>query len=357
LKDVHRVSEDIYQQRIRRATPKPGDLILAREAPAGNVAIVREDQQVCLGQRTVHLRPNKKHVDPDYLCYYLLAPGQQGRLLAGETGATARHVNMADIRKLKVDNLPELKVQHKIGQFLAKVDDLIANNSERIALLEDAARQIYKEWFVRLRFPGYEKLKIEDGIPRGWERKPVNQIAKIMSGGTPRTTKGEYWDGEIPFFTPKDIVDHTFVLRTERTITEDGLRNCNSALFEPGTIFITARGTVGALNIAAVPMAMSQSSFALKGNDGIGTYFLYSALQANTEQFKQHAVGAVFDAIVLDAFKAARILMPTNQLFDLFEAKVSPMFNQILNLLQQSERLKMARDLLLPRLMSGKVTI
>src|SRR5690606_19578403 len=99
LDGVYRVSDDTYTTWTQRAVPQPGDLILAREAPAGNVAVVKEGELVCLGQRTVHLRPDRTKVDPDFLCYLLLTPLYQGRLLAAETGATAKHVNMRDIRR------------------------------------------------------------------------------------------------------------------------------------------------------------------------------------------------------------------------------------------------------------------
>lgn len=118
LNGVNRVSEETYAIWTQRAVPEAGDLILAREAPAGNVAIIKEGQKVCLGQRTVHLRPNKTVVDPDFLCYFLLAPIQQGKLLAGETGATAKHVNMADIRRLELSNLPDLQIQKKAGALI-----------------------------------------------------------------------------------------------------------------------------------------------------------------------------------------------------------------------------------------------
>ena len=124
LDGVNRGSEHIYTEWTKRAVPEPGDLILAREAPAGNVAIIREGQTVCLGQRTVHLRPDQEKVDPDFLCYYLLAPRQQGALLAGETGVTAGHVNMRDIRRLKLGTLPTVPEQKKCGQIIAAYDDL-----------------------------------------------------------------------------------------------------------------------------------------------------------------------------------------------------------------------------------------
>lgn len=150
LEGVNRVSEAVYEEWTQRAVPLAGDLILAREAPAGNVAVIKEGQIVCLGQRTVHLRPNRLKVDSDFLCYYLLAPKQQGNLLAGETGATAKHVNMRDIRRLPLGRLPNVKTQVAAANTIAAYDDLIENNRKRITLLEEAARLLYREWFAYL---------------------------------------------------------------------------------------------------------------------------------------------------------------------------------------------------------------
>jgi type I restriction enzyme S subunit len=185
LEGVNRVSQDVYDEWTRRAEPLPGDLIMAREAPAGNVAIIKEGQTVCLGQRTVHLRPDRNKVDPDFFCYFLLAPKQQGALLAGETGATAGHVNMRDIRRLNLGKLPEKHAQKKVGQIISAYDDLIENNRRRIALLEAAARMLYREWFVHFRFPGHEHVKIVDGTPAGWEAQPAS-IAFEVNPSTPR---------------------------------------------------------------------------------------------------------------------------------------------------------------------------
>ena len=158
LDGVYRVSEDTYKEWTRRAVPEANDLVLAREAPAGNVAIIKNGQQVCLGQRTVHLRPDPNQVDPDFLCYFLLTPQQQGLLLAGETGATAKHVNMKDIRRLSLKHLPGIEVQQRIGAILSTYDELIENNRRRIQLLEEASRLLYREWYVHLRFPGHEHV-------------------------------------------------------------------------------------------------------------------------------------------------------------------------------------------------------
>ena len=187
----------------KRAIPEPGDLIVAREAPAGNVAIIGEGQTVCLGQRTVHLRLYHEKVDPNFLCYYLLAPRQQGALLAGETGATT-HVNMRDIRRLKLGSLPTLPTQRKFGQILSAYDDLIENNLRRIALLEEAARLLYREWFVHFRFPGHEHVKIKDGLPEGWDRHTVSDLADIFRGRSYRSSELVDSDGQ-PFINLKCV--------------------------------------------------------------------------------------------------------------------------------------------------------
>ncbi|UYJ31087.1 MAG: restriction endonuclease subunit S [Oscillospiraceae bacterium] len=147
LAGVHRVSENVYNQRNERAVPKVDDLILAREAPVGNVAIIRKGQQVCLGQRTVLIRPNKKYVDPDYLVYYLLSPELQHKLLSSANGATVSHLNMSSIRSLEVQ-VPEIEVQKRIGAILARIDDKIELNSTINENLEQQAQALFKAWFV-----------------------------------------------------------------------------------------------------------------------------------------------------------------------------------------------------------------
>ena len=136
--------------------------------------------------------------------------------------------------------LPELSTQERIASILSAYDDLIENNRRRIQLLEQAARLLYKEWFVHLRFLGHEQVKIKDGVPEGWKKKTAFEAMDILSGGTPKTNVPGYWGGGIPFFTPKDATGCLYAFSTERTLTEDGLRNCNSRLYPKDTVFIAA---------------------------------------------------------------------------------------------------------------------
>lgn len=181
LDNVHRVSKEVYDKRNARAVPQNDDIILAREAPAGNVAIIKNDVKVCLGQRTVLIRPDKEKVYPDYLVYYILAPQQQYNLLGTANGATVAHVNIPVIKKLPV-NLPILETQIKIADILKTYDDLIENNQKQIKLLEESAQRLYKEWFVDFHFPGNENKEIVDGMPEGWEKRSLGEELKIIRG-------------------------------------------------------------------------------------------------------------------------------------------------------------------------------
>jgi len=264
---------------------------------------------------------------------------------------------MSDIRKLPLENLPNLTTQQAIGNILATIDDLIENNNRRMTLLDDAARQLYREWFIRLRFPGYEHTPVVDGVPEGWERKSALEAMDIMSGGTPKTTNPDYWDGDIPFYTPKDATGSIWVGDTERTVTERGLSTCNSKLYSRETVFISARGTVGKLNMAQRPMAMSQSCYALVGKPPLTQPFVYAAMEAADKMLRQQAVGAVFDAIIVDTFKRINLLVPDEQMANLFDDYTRPLYEQVGVLSLQNQKLRAARDLLLPRLMGGEITV
>jgi type I restriction enzyme S subunit len=361
LEGVNRVSEETYRQWTQRAVPRAGDLILAREAPVGNVAIIPSNLKVCLGQRTVLIRPNRKFVEPDYLVYLLLGNEIQAKIHSLSNGATVHHLNMSDIRDLGLPDLPPLPIQHKIADILSAYDNLIENNQRRIAILEEMARSLYHEWFVKFHFPGHEQVKMVKSklgrIPEGWDIVSFSDIAEVLSGGTPKTTIPEYWNGDIPFYTPKDAPDSFFVTETEKTITEQGLTTCNSRLYPPNTVFITARGTVGRTALNAVDMAMNQSCYALKGREGMSQLFIFMHLQNSIRHLKQTATGAVFETIIVDTFKWLQIVKPPQEHIDAFTEKVTPIFSQILNLTRRNANLRRTRDLLLPKLISGEIDV
>ena len=187
LDGVNRVSEETYQEWSKRAIPQADDLILAREAPVGNVAIIPKNLKVCLGQRTVLIRPDKNKVSPMFLVYFLLGDEIQSKLLGHSTGATVSHLNMRDIRNLELPKLSSLPTQRKIATVLSAYDDLIENNTRRIEILEEMAQAIYREWFAEFRFPGHEQVPMVESelglIPQGWEVKKVEEFVTNHIGG------------------------------------------------------------------------------------------------------------------------------------------------------------------------------
>ena len=145
---------------------------------------------------------------------------------------------------------------------------------------------------------------------RGGQQSVLQTSWTSCRGGTPKTSIASFWDGEVPFFTPKDATGTPFVLETEKAMTEEGLRSCNSQLYPAETLFITARGTVGKLNLALVPMAMNQSCYALRSKSHVGQRYMYLALKAAIQQVQATATGAVFDAIIVATFDRIPFLLP-----------------------------------------------
>ncbi len=327
----------------------PG-VITGRYGTLGEVFFVKEDYWPL--NTALYVRDFKGN-DPRFTAYFLKS------VLTGTTSnkAAVPGVNRNDLHARKVCVTTDAGVQTAIASILSAYDDLIENNRRRIQLLEQAARLLYKEWFVHLRFPGHEHVTITDGVPEGWDKKTAFDVMDVLSGGTPKTKVPDYWNGGIPFFTPKDAADCAYAFNTEKTLTEDGLQNCNSKLYPKHTVFITARGTVGKINLAQTDMAMNQSCYALRAGPPINQYYLYFALVDGVEQFRSRAVGAVFDAIIRDTFKLIPFVVPDSKLIRAFTDYASPILHQIDILSNETRKLHQARDLLLPRLMNEEVAV
>ena len=289
---------------------------------------------------------------PRYVYYFL----QMMHLEQYNAGVGVPTLNQNHLHSLKI-KIHEKKLQQKIASILSAYDCLIENNTRRIRLLEQMAENLYKEWFIRFRFPEHEKVEMVNGLPKGWERTIASSIIDVMSGGTPKTDHPEFYGGNIPFYTPKDANDSIFVYNTLTNITEEGLTHCNSQLYPRNTLIITARGTVGKLNLLAVPMAMNQSCFALQFKQKENPFFLYYAIRTEIAKLKKIANGGVFDTIVVKSFDHIKLIIPTRSLMDNFNLKVYSILEQVRNLSYQNQLLTRQRDLLLPRLMSGKLEV
>ena len=330
-------------------------VLLAGNNASGNYTAKYYKGKFNAYQRTYIIESaNEEELNIRYLCYAL---NQQLRLLKTmSSGSTTKFLTVRMLDNLDIP-LPSINIQTEIVNILSAYDDLIENNQKQIKLLEEAAQRLYKEWFVDLRFPGHENTKITDGVPKGWRKYKFSDTTSIMGGGTPKTDVKEFYNGNIPFYTPKDSDDSFFAFDTITHISQSGLDNCNSQLYPVNTIIITARGTVGKTTILAVPMAMNQSCYALKCDELNSPYYLFFSLKNEVAALKTMSNGGVFNTIIVKTFDSICLIAPTQDVLNMFEASVSPIMEQIKTKARQNIILTEARDRLLPKLMSGEIEL
>ncbi|TBY75801.1 restriction endonuclease subunit S [Rhizobium leguminosarum bv. viciae] len=341
-----------------------GDLLVAMteqgEGLLGSAAFVPSGKQ-CLHNQRLGLVSPKTGVEVDlrYVYYLLNSRNVRQQIRATASGAKVRHTSPTRIYAVTTPKY-SLAAQRRIASILGAYDDLIDVNRRRIVVLEQMARGVFEEWFVRFRFPGHKEVPVRDTpdgpLPAGWHLGPFTEIAEVLSGGTPKKEKPEYWGGGIPFFTPRDAPTTAWVFDTLANVTDAGVKNCNSKLYAKDTVFITARGTVGKVALAAEPMAMNQSCYALLGK-GFPQFFLFSFTQFASERLQAMSNGAVFDTIIIDTFRKLLLPIPPIMLSRQYEEKITPLIELSRVVTASNKNLAAARDLLLPRLISGQLSV
>ncbi|MCZ2126564.1 MAG: restriction endonuclease subunit S [Anaerolineales bacterium] len=306
-----------------------------------------------------------KEIDPKYL-YYLITRKDITNYLqrvAVNNVSAYPSINPDDLGVMEFIIPNDLRTQKKIADVLSALDAKIELNARVNAELESLAKTIYDYWFVQFAphksagggLVWNEELKRE--IPLGWEADNIMRLGDLLGGGTPKTSEPSYWGGNIPFFTPKDADDSIFVLNTMDYITKAGLESCSSRLYPKGTIFITARGTVGKINVASQDMAMNQSCYAIQAKPEINYYFLHQHSMHLVQYLKAKSNGSIFDAIVSNDIKLTPIVIPPLLLIQKFGEHIKDLYEKILVNKQESQALTEVRDWLLPLLMNGQVKV
>ncbi len=302
------------------------------------------------------IRANKE-VDNKYLYYLLLQQNFFDYVMIGAKGTKMPRGDKQHIMNWKV-TLPSLPTQQKIANILSSLDDKIEVNRRINEQLEELAQALFKSWFVDFEpFKDGAFVESELGmIPDGWKVGKFTDIVEIKGGGTPKTDIAEYWNGDIPFFTPKDVND-VFCISTEKNITDLGLSKCSSKLYNKNTVFITARGTVGKVCMAGRNMAMNQTCYALIGKEIFGQHYIYMQTISIVERIKKKANGAVFSAITTRDFDSEKIIIPSLEIVNDYLMKIEPLYESILHNQQEIHHLTTLRDTLLPKLMSGEIDV
>lgn len=357
IDDVRYVSQDTYEKWTRRSRPRFGDVVLTREAPVGEVGrcTFPDEEHVFLGQRLFHFRPDPDKLDWNFLAYVLQSPDVQGRLHGRSFGATVPHVKVGDAESLLIP-CPPIHEQRQVGSVLACYDDLIATNQRRIALLEQAARLLYREWFVQLRFPGHGSASVADGVPAGWRRSTLAEVANVNERSIGARDKPEsvlYVDissvstGVIDSVTPYAFAEAPGRAR-RRVVHGDVIWSCvrpnrrsYALIWEPDERLVASTG-FAVLSATKVPFA-----------------YLYMATTdgAFVAHLEQNATGATYPAVTAKTFENAELLVPDVQVLGAFSDLLLPKLQQVETLKSQNQQLARARDLLLPKLMSGQLDV
>jgi len=336
LDGVNRVSDETYKFWTQREVPKAGDLILAREAPIGNVAIIPPGLKVCLGQRTVLIRPDGRKVNPQYLTYLLLGDELQGQILGKSNGATVHHLNMSDIRSLEIPVLPTRRVQDRIADTLSAYDDLIENNTRRIKILEQMAQMLYREWFVNFRFPGHEKVNIVESemglIPEEWPLKKLGDVLRLDYGKALKADQRT--GGSIPVFGSSGVVGF----------------HAESLTSGPG-IIVGRKGNVG--SVFYCPSDFWAIDTAYFVSTSMPLHFVFFNLC--TQNFLNN--DAAVPGLNRNQAHSLPIVVPDKETLASFEKVVNPMFELKNALEKKNTNLRTTRDLLLPKLVSGEIEI
>ena len=366
------VSEATYNGWTSRIRPRHGDLILAREAPVGQVVRVPKDIRVCLGQRTVLIRPDAAKVHPRFLHYWLLGPEAQAAMASRAAGVTVPHLNVHDIRNLNISRLPsDPGVQGFAASTLGAMDDLIENIRGRIELLGRMVRRIYREWFIHFRYPGHERVALRPSplgpIPEGWDVCPVAGVAagrNAVTGGPFGSKLGRmhYVDSGVPVIRGTNLrVGGGFDDANVVFVTEDKARELSSSLARRGDVVITQRGTLG--QVGLIPdrsrfgiYLLSQSQMKITVDHSKATPgFVYSQFRTaeTTARFAAQAMSSGVPHVNLALLRDFEIILPPLHLQHRFGELVAGLLVEDWVLAEQVRGLIDLRDSLLPRLIMG----
>ena len=345
-----------------------GDLIIAmtEQGPGllGSSAIVPEGNRYLHNQRIGLVDSlDEKILNKRFLYYLFNTMGVRGKINGSASGTKVRHTSPERIYRVCV-RVPEPECQARIASLLSAYDDLIENSTHRIALLKGAARELYREWFVRLRFPSHEHTKIVDGVPEGWERQTLGDVlSSLESGGRP---KGGAREEGIPSIGAENVTGiGQYDFAKEKYVPEDYfsamrkgvLRSRDVVLYKDGANI--GRSSYFGDGFPHEKCAVNEHVFILRALPEVGQNLLY--FWAAEDETRQHVANlnanTAQPGVSQDKLKTLGFVQPPSEVASQFNEDVEPVVRQIFLLARVKQRLSEARDLLLPRLMSGEVAV
>ena len=333
-----------------------GDLVVCEGGEPGRCAIWKDQIPGMKIQKALHRVRVHECLDYRYLFYWFLLAGKRGILEQYFTGATIKHLPGQKLKSVVID-MPPIETQHRIADILSAYDDLIKNNRKQIKLLEEAAQRLYKEWFVDLRFPGYEHTKITDGVPEGWEKSTVAAVSSILRRGiSPRYNE----NGKFVVINQKcirqTVVSFDESRRQEKLYPEDlNLQDSDTVICSTGA------GTLGRVGqiFGNYPDTTLDSHVTLvRAMEGFGKQYLFQSLNSRQTYLMGMGKGSTNQLeLSRGTIQDLDIYIPSKKVLNQFEQVAQPIHDKISVISKSILQLQTARDHLLPKLMSGKVEV
>ncbi|MBW4980612.1 restriction endonuclease subunit S [Marinobacter adhaerens] len=410
---IRYVSKDTYDNWFR-GHPEPGDMIFVCKGSPGRVCWVPDPIPFCIAQDMVAIRADENVVYPRYLFALLRSKDTQGRILNMHVGSLIPHFKKGDFANLYLEIPSDMEYQKQVGDLYMAFCEKIDANHKINQTLEQIAQAIFKSWFVdfepvkakiaaleaggseedvlfaamqaisgkgepeltRLQaeqpeqyaelrataelFPSALQNSELEEIPEGWNISHIGDEVLVVGGGTPSTKNPAFWEaGEINWTSPKDLSNlaDKILVETERKITAAGLAKISSGLLPVDTVLMSSRAPVGYLAMAKIPVAVNQGYIAMKCQKTLSPEFVIQWCEAHMDEIKSRASGTTFEEISKKNFKIIPLVIPPEPLISIYSKQVSSLYEAIKNNAQESDTLEKLRDSLLPKLLSGELSV
>lgn len=360
-KNARQITKADFEETHKRTMLEVDDILLTNSGTIGRMAFVtdREATTKTTFQKSVAIiKPDKQKVLPRYLYYQLQNCVPQ--FINSSNGSAQKNLLLSTMRTFQIEIEENREKQEKIANTLSAYDDLIENNQKQIKLLEEAAQRLYKEWFVDLRFPGYENTKIVDGVPEGWKKNCAEKFFEITIGKTPpRTEKRCFTTGKngIPWVSIADMGNSgMFVLNTAENLTDDAIKQYNVKVIPKNTVLLSFKLTVGRVAIAPNDICTNEAIAHFKDRRECEREYTYFYLK-NFHYDELGSTSSISKAVNSKIIKAMPFIMPSEKLLKEYSSKTKDIFDLIICKQKMDNNLKIARDRILHKLMSGEVEV
>lgn len=355
--NARQISERAFLETHKRTQLEPNDILITNSGTIGRMALVKdipETYRTTFQKSVAIVKPDISVVLPTYLYYKL--QNCVTDFVNCSNGSAQKNLLLGTMRKFQIDLHEDFAQQERLSSILAAYDNLIENNQKQIKLLEEAARRLYKEWFVDLRFPGYEDTPIVDGVPEGWEEAPIDSRISLLSGYAFKSAQFDS-SGEYKIVTIKNVKDGEFDgINTNRIVSIPG-KTPKHCVLTDGDILLSLTGNVGRTCIVnGNNYLLNQRIAKLQSDIPTFTYCLFRSSDM-FDAMNNLANGTAQQNLSPIRTGKISILFPADNLLEKFERIVGSMISKMLSLIKQCDLLIQARDRLLPKLMSGEIEV